>query len=630
MYRLPKNGPGSGSATSKGLILGALGVVFGDIGTSPLYAFEAVFSGSGLTVAASEANVLGILSLFVWALMFIVTLKYVLVVMRFDNCGEGGIVALMTLLLDSARARPKLRRFFIPLGLLGAALFYGDGVITPAISVVSAIEGLETISPDLSRFVVPVSLVVLIGLFVLQCQGVARISKLFGPVMLLWFIVIGALGLNAIYQMPAVLAALNPWHAFTFIIENPNLSFMVLGAVVLCLTGAEALYADMGHFGASPIQRAWIFLVFPALVLNYLGQGALVLTHPDDLNNPFFRMAPGWALHALVVLATFATVIASQAVISGVFSMTQQLVQLRAIPRMLVLHTSESHRGHVYVPAANWLLLILVVLVVMIFQSSNAMAGAYGIAVTGTMIITDLFLVSALVYVSGWNKGLAFSVVASFLVVDSLFFAANLTKLSQGGWFPVLLSLLIVAAMAIWRHGIQTITKHEAKRNYPLPEFVNELAQIKPYRSVGTAVCLVSDTSLTSPILEVLAKHLHAVPTNVIYLRVEVLEVPFVTQQERWTLQPAQEGLNPIVLHFGYSDQIDIPGQLSKAFPEIEFTQNCSYLINRWDLWLDDKRFFGRWYKHIFIFLFRNAAHQSRIFQLPPDQVIEVSRRVML
>jgi len=623
-------GAASGTTASQGLILGALGVVFGDIGTSPLYAFEAVFSGGDATVAANEANVLGILSLFVWALVFVVTVKYVLVVMRFDNCGEGGIVALMTLLLDKIRAQKNLRRWFLPLGLLGAALFYGDGVITPAISVVSAVEGLETISPALSRFVVPVSLVVLIGLFLVQRQGAQRISRLFGPVMLLWFLILAALGIHVIYQMPAVLAALNPWYAVSFVVTNPGLGFVVLGAVVLCMTGAEALYADMGHFGAKPIQRAWILLVFPALVLNYLGQGALVLTHPEDLNNPFFRMAPEWALHVLVVLATFATVIASQAVISGVFSITQQLVQLRAIPRMLVLHTSDTNRGQVYVPAANWILLSLVVLLVVMFQSSNAMAGAYGIAVTGTMIITDIFLVAVLVYVRGWNKWWALLAVAGFLVVDSLFFAANLTKIDQGGWFPVLLSCIIMVIMLVWQRGVQTIERYEVQHNYRLSAFLSELEQAKPYRSAGTAVCLTSNIEFAPPILVLLGQRLHAVPDNVICLHIEVLEVPFVPASKRFTLQPKRDGVSAVTLHYGYRDHVDIAGELSKIYPEIDFSRDCSYLINRWSLWLDNQGSFWRWHKHLFMFVFRNATPQSRMFQLKPEQVIEISQRLAL
>jgi KUP system potassium uptake protein len=611
-------------------MLGALGVVFGDIGTSPLYAFEAVFSDPNTHVAVNQSNVLGILSLFVWALMLVVTVKYVLIVMRFDNAGEGGIVALMTLLLHKLGRQSHLRKWFLPLGLLGAALFYGDGVITPAISVVSAVEGLETISPEFQRYVVPVSLVILVGLFAVQSQGVGKISKFFGPVMLVWFTLLAVLGISNIAHTPEVLWALNPLQAIEFVSNHTAIGFFVLGAVVLCMTGAEALYADMGHFGAKPIQRAWIWLVFPALVLNYLGQGALVLQSPENVHNPFFRMAPDWALNALVVLATLATVIASQAVISGVFSVTQQLVQLRAIPRMIVRHTSDKNSGQIYVPAANWFLLVLVVLLVLMFQSSNAMAGAYGIAVTGTMVITDFFLIAVLVFVKQWKISAAVSSVAVFVVIDVLFFSSNLTKLGDGGWFPVLLSAIILFIIMTWQRGDMQIRSFEREHLFRLPVFLKQMDDMKPYRSQGTVVCLTSNVGIAPATLVLLAKRFHTIPENVICLHIDVEEMPYVSQADRVKVQPKVHNVDAVTFTYGYSDRIDIAKTLRQTYPDIDFDQNCTYLINRWSLWADDRKGWPLWRKKLFIRLFRNAASLALVFELPPQQVVEVGERLAL
>lgn len=617
-------------SASTGLLLGALGVVFGDIGTSPLYAFEAVFASTDNPISATPANVLGVLSLFVWALILIVTIKYVLFVMRFDNEGEGGIVALMTLLLNKTTHQSHVRRWFVPLGLLGAAFFYGDGVITPAISVVSAVEGLETISPALAKYVVPVSLVVLIGLFAVQKFGAQRISRFFGPVMLVWFSVLAILGLASIAQAPQVLAALSPWQAVEFVTHHTQISFFVLGAVVLCMTGAEALYADMGHFGAKPIQRAWIWLVFPALVLNYLGQGALVLQHPDDVHNPFFKLAPDWALHSLVGLATIATVIASQAVISGVFSVTQQLMQLRAIPRMSVRHTSTENLGQIYLPAVNWFLLVLVILLVLMFKSSNAMAGAYGIAVTGTMVITDIFLVAVLIRVKQWKWLLAVLSISVFFVVDVLFFAANIVKLDQGGWFPVLLSMLVLLVIMTWQRGNERIVDFEREHFFSMPDFLLKIDEIKPYRSDGLAICLTSNIDMAPGVLVMMAMRLRAVPDKIICLHIEVHEVPHVQRVDRFEIKPWTHGIDAVTLHYGYSDRIDIPGTLRQIYPSLDFEKNCTYLINRWSLQADDGQGWWLWRKLLFARLFRNATPQARYFELPPDQVVEVGQRLPL
>ena len=620
--------PGRGPALA--LVLGALGVVFGDIGTSPLYAFEAVFANADHPVAPTPENVLGVLSLFVWALILIVTLKYVLFIMRFDNAGEGGIVALMTLLINKATPGSQLRRWFVPLGLVGAALFYGDGVITPAISVVSAVEGLETISPGLAEYVVPVSLLVLLLLFLFQKQGTEKISRAFGPVMLVWFVLIAVLGLHAIAQETSVLGAINPVHAWRFIQSETLLSFFVLGAVVLCLTGAEALYADMGHFGARPIQQAWIVLAFPSLVLNYLGQGALILQSADNLHNPFFRMAPEWGLHALVVLATFATVVASQAVISGVFSMTQQLIALHVIPRMTVRHTSVTSSGQIYIPATNWIMLALVVALVLFFQSSNAMAGAYGIAVTGTMLITDLFAMAVVIHIRRWHWSMALVGALPFIVIDSLFFSANAMKLFDGGWFPVVLSLIIMLVMATWARGVSSIYAQEISRSQNLTDFVQTLDVLSPFRSEGAIVCLTSDKRVAPAAMVLMARRLHALPEKVICLNVQVEEAPFVPVHERSELTEVGRGIHLLILRYGYMDSIEIPRELSILFPGDNSQEGYGYLINRWSLDAQKGEDWSMWRKRLFMFLFRNAPAQWRMFQMPPVRVLEIGERLVL
>ena len=613
-----------------GLVLGALGVVFGDIGTSPLYAFEAVFVDTLHPVAITPANIYGVLSMFIWSLILIVTLKYVLFIMRFDNGGEGGIVALMTLLLNKTAKNSGLRRWFMPLGLLGAALFYGDGIITPAISVVSAVEGLETISPKLSPYVVPVSLVILISLFLFQRQGTDRIAKLFGPTMLIWFLVIGLMGVHAIFQHAEILNALNPVYAVNFIQTESLLSFFVLGAVVLCMTGAEALYADMGHFGASPIRRAWIRLAFPALVLNYLGQGALVLQSPENTHNIFFRMAPEWALHALVILATFATVVASQAVISGVYSMTQQLMQLRVIPRMRVIHTSEQKSGQIYLPAVNWLMLALVITLVLYFQSSNAMGAAYGIAVTGTMLITDFFALAVVMHVRRWPWLIASLLILPFVLIDGLFLAANTLKFFHGGWFTVGFSLLVLFIIMTWLRGARSIQSHEVTHSKLLTDFVQSLDTLKPYRGKGTAVCLTSDEQIAPMAIVLMAERLHALQSTVICLNIKIEEVPSVPEDQRQRIQDLGHGVHLVVLKYGYRDQINLPNELAKLFPTETTIDSYGYIINRWSLEVARGNGWAVWRKRFFALLVRNATPQSRMFEMPPDRVIEIGARLIL
>lgn len=617
-------------STALALMLGALGVVFGDIGTSPLYAFEAVFSDALHPVAVTPENILGVLSLFVWSLIIIVTVKYVFFIMRFDNDGEGGIVALMTLLLAKAGSQSPLRRWFLPLGLVGAALFYGDGIITPAISVVSAVEGLETISPDLSPYVVPVSIVILTALFLFQKQGTERIARLFGPTMLAWFVILALLGVNAISENPDILKAINPAYALEFIQTQALLSFFVLGAVVLCLTGAEALYADMGHFGATPIRRAWIRVAFPALVLNYLGQGALVLQSPENIHNTFFRMAPEWGLHALVVLATLATVVASQAVISGVYSMTQQLIQLRVVPRMRIVHTSDKSSGQIYLPAVNWMMLALVMTLVLYFQSSNAMGAAYGIAVTGTMLITDFFAMAVVIRLRRWHWGVALLGALPFIVIDGLFFGANALKFIDGGWFPVGFSVLILLVMMTWMRGVGAIQSHEQKHSQLLTEFVQKLETLQPFRGRGTAVCLSSNDDVAPMALVLMGERLHAVPEKVICLHVRVEESPRAPKGARHHLKDLGQGIYLVTLMYGYSEEINLPAELKQLFPEDDTHDRYGYLINRWSIDFDHGGGWALWRKKLFALLLRNATPQARMFQMPPDRVMEMGSRLVL
>lgn len=612
------------------LVLGSLGIVFGDIGTSPLYAFEVVFANPLHPVKPTVDNILGVLSLFIWALLVVFTGKYVVFMMRFDNSGQGGIVALTTLLMSHCQEGTRLRRIFWPLGLLGAALFYGDGVVTPAISVVSAVEGLETISPELGEHVVPVAVVVLVLLFLFQSRGTAKISRLFGPLMLFWFIVIAALGVNSIVSNPVVLNAFNPMHAIAFVVSDPLLSFFLLGAVVLCITGAEALYADMGHFGVSPIRRAWILIAFPALVLNYLGQGALVLAHPDNLHNPFFRLAPDWGLNALVVLATFATVVASQAVISGVFSMTQQLIQLGAIPRMKVVHTSDTHAGQIYLPAINWIMLVLVVAMVLIFQSANAMSGAYGIAVTGTMLITDMFAMAVILHVRRWRLPAALCVVGPLMVIDVLFFSANAMKVVNGGWYPTLVSSVILLIMFTWVRGAEALRDAEEQQEEALTSFVAKLDTPLMRRNDSIVVCFARDVKITPISLMLIMDRLNVIPRKVICLTVKIHEVPTIDPSQRRVLEDVGKGVYSLVLHYGYSDRVQVARDLGLLFPHEDPKQDYGYLLSSWSMDVREGDGWALWRKRLFVFMLRNVTARWRTFELPPERVVEVGQRIIL
>ncbi|RZI87252.1 MAG: potassium transporter Kup, partial [Pseudomonas sp.] len=482
---------GQGVARPIGLLVAAVGVVYGDIGTSPLYTLKEVFSG-GYGVPVNHDGVLGILSLIFWSLIWVVSFKYVTFILRADNQGEGGIMALTALATRASAPYPKLRIVMIGCGLVGASLFYGDSLITPAVSVLSAVEGMGLAFDGIDHWVVPIAVVVLVALFLVQKHGTAKIGILFGPVMVLWFAVLALLGLHGIVQSPEVIKALNPAWAVNFFVVHPGMGVAILGAVVLALTGAEALYADMGHFGRKPIARAWFILVLPALVLNYFGQGALLLQDPEAARNPFYLLAPSWALLPLVGLSTLATVIASQAVISGAFSLTRQAIQLGYIPRMQIQHTSSDEQGQIYIGAVNWALMIGVVLLVIGFESSGALAAAYGVAVTGTMLMTTLLVATVMLLLWKWPPLLAVPILIGFLLVDGLFFAANLPKVVQGGAFPVLAAIALLLLMTTWKRGKQILVERIDEAALPLPIFISSIRVQPPHRVEGTAVFLTA------------------------------------------------------------------------------------------------------------------------------------------
>ncbi len=539
------------NSTSRALVLGALGVVFGDIGTSPLYTMKEVFGGHHL--ALSQDNVLGILSLIFWSLMLVVSLKYVSVMMRADNKGEGGILALLALLQGHAPLGSRARWLIMSLGFLGASLFFGDTLITPAISVLSAVEGLEMGAPALHPFIVPLALGILVGLFVIQQHGTASIGKLFGPVMVLWFGVLGLLGTLSILQHPQILAALLPIHAVHFFAAHGTASFLILGAVVLAITGAEALYADMGHFGRRPIQLVWFAYVLPALVLNYFGQGALLLSNPEAVRNPFYMLAPEWALYPMIGLATAATVIASQAVISGAFSVTRQVIQMGYAPRLIIRHTSATEAGQIYIPFVNWTLAIGIALLVLGFQSSSNLAAAYGIAVTGTFAIDTLLL--GLVMRVQWDIGprLTLFTVLAFLTIDLAFFGANIVKIPDGGWFPLVVALMIFTLLVTWKRGREIVMRRLSEKALPLVPFVENMRAYPPTSVSGTAVFMTADANGVPSALLHNLKHNKVLHERVVILNVRYAEVPYVAVDRRLEMTKLAEGFlsrrHPLWLH---------------------------------------------------------------------------------
>ena len=622
----------SDSKHFKALALAALGVVYGDIGTSPLYALKEVFGNAHHPVPITPDNVLGILSLVVWALIIVVTGKYVLFIMRADNRGEGGIMALMALALRKEKAGSLRRRVIVTLGLFGAALFYGDGVVTPAVSVLSAVEGLEVITPAFKPFVIPLALSVLIFLFCIQRHGTARVGKLFGPVMLLWFVVLAVLGLANIIAQPGVLRALNPSWGGSFLMTNPGIGFLSLGAVVLSLTGAEALYADMGHFGRKPIQLAWITLVLPALMINYFGQGALLLADPAAVANPFYLLAPEWALLPLVILSTVATVIASQAVISGAFSMTLQAMQLGFLPRFQVRHTSESEMGQIFLPAINWLLLVGVVALVIGFGSSSNLAAAYGIAVTGTMLITNLLAFVVARNQWGWKPWQAFFFVLPFLIIDLAFFSANSLKIADGGWFPLAFGLFVFAVMTTWKRGREVLHDKLGQDAIDLAPFIQSLALGGATRVPGTAVFLTGRPQGVPRAMLHSLKHYKVLHERMVIVTIRIFDVPYVPEIDRVEVTDLGESFWQVTVQYGFKDEPDLPAALAQcAHFGLEFEMmDTSFFLGRETL---VPRFGGEmayWRVLLFALMFRNASSLTAFFKIPSNRVVELGSQVVI
>ena len=610
--------------------LGALGVVFGDIGTSPLYAFrESFLAAEGLAV--NEESVLGILSLMFWSLILVVTIKYLVFVMRADNHGEGGILALTALAADGAsRAKKGRRRTLLLVGLFGTALLYGDGVITPAISVLSAVEGLGVIAPDLEAYVVPVTGAIIVALFLIQRQGTSRVGALFGPVMIIWFAAIALLGVVEVIGHPRVLVAVSPTYATTFVSDHPSLAFLALGAVFLVVTGSEALYADMGHFGRRPIRLAWIVLVMPALLLNYFGQGALLISEPEAIENPFYSLAPDWGRIPLVLLATMAAVIASQALISGAFSLTQQAIQLGYLPRMHVDHTSPREIGQVYLGAINYALMVTCLAVVVGFQTSSALAAAYGVAVTTTMVITSALLYVVMRTRWGWSIAAAASLSAVFLTIDLAFFAANIIKVPEGGWFPLAVGLAVLGLMVTWKTGRDRLTSKIRSGELSAERFIGSIASHPQRRVPGTAVYLFSNLGATPPPLLANLRHNEVLHETILITTVQWTTRPRVARARRATVHELGEGFFQVLLQYGFTETPDVPQSLANiTTAEFGFDpDDAVYVVGNETVIPKEGRSFLAMRDRLFALMHRNAASPIRFFGLPPSRVIEVGTQV--
>jgi len=611
------------------MVLGAIGVVFGDLGTSPLYTFSEAFSDQhGMPV--TTFNVLGILSLVLWTLLIVVALKYITFIMRADNKGEGGIMAMMALAQRATRQYPRTRKLVVLAAVLGAALFFGDGVITPSITVLSAVEGLGVAAPALSHWVVWIAVIVLVTLFLFQKRGTGGVGKVFGPVMCVWFVALGLIGLYNVVQHPLVLRAINPWYGFNFFVHHGTGGFLVLGAVVLCVTGAEALYADMGHFGRRPITVAWYGFVMPGLMLNYFGQGALLVHDPSAASNPFYLAVPSWALYPMIALATVAAVIASQAVIAGAFSIMRQAIQLGFLPRMPVVHTSNEEAGQIYLPWINRLLMILVVLVVIGFGSSKALAGAYGIAVTGTMAIdTTLFLIVAW-RMWKWNPVVIVGLGLFFLTIDLSFFGANTLKVEDGGWFPLVLGLAVFTILTTWRRGRELVLRELKHSGLALAPFISNIAEHPPTRVEGTAIFLVSDPDAVPHALLHNLKHNKVLHKRNVILTVDTLETPYADPDERLELSDLGHDFHRLTLRFGFAEDPNVPAALhacAKQGLELKM-MDTTFFLSRETIVATDRPGMALWRDKLFAFLARNALPATAFFSIPGNRLIELGAQV--
>jgi KUP system potassium uptake protein len=635
----PSDTTGARHTVRAALTLTALGVVFGDIGTSPLYAVQTVFTADNHAVKTSPVEVYGVISLIFWAITIVVSIKYVTFILRADNDGEGGIMALTALLQKQPLKSKHAKAILITLGIFGAALFYGDGIITPAISVLSAVEGLKVATPGLSDLVLPVAIGVLTALFLVQRRGTSRVGGVFGPIMALWFVILAAAGIREIGDNPAVLKALSPTYAAAFIGEHGTVAFIALGSVVLAITGAEALYADMGHFGASPIRRAWFWLVFPALILNYLGQGALVLRTPAAVENPFYMIFPEWARIPMVFLATVATVIASQAVISGAFSVSRQAVQLGILPHLTIKQTSKREAGQIYVPGINWALFVAVLALVVGFGSSAALASAYGIAVTATFILNTILFMAVVRFI--WRKPVWVIVLGAtvFLSVEVSFFAANLTKIVHGGWLPIVVAACISTVLLTWRRGRDIVTRNRTAKEGSLRDLVTAIDATQPpvHRVPGTAVFLNASIDTAPLALRANVEYNHVLHEAVVIVTIEFAKVPHIPQGARLTVDDLgnrDDGITHITARFGFQDEPNVPEALRVAADgELEVdvdVDTATYFLSRMTIVRTDAPGMARWQKRLFLTVAHNAANPVEYFGLPIDRTISMGAQIEL
>jgi KUP system potassium uptake protein len=619
------------------LSLGALGIVFGDIGTSPLYALQTVFAADQHAVRPTQSGVYGVISLVFWAVTLIVSIKYVALIMRADNEGEGGIMALIALIREKGLERRFAQVALVALGIFGASLFYGDGMITPAISVLSAVEGIEVVEPSLHQLVVPITLAILAALFAIQRFGTGAVGRWFGPIMALWFTLLALAGLHEVVKEPGILRAISPTYGISFLFEHGRVAFIALGSVVLTVTGAEALYADMGHFGRRPIRLAWFSAVFPALILNYMGQGALILRDPKAIDNPFFLLIPHWGRIPMIGLATIATVIASQAVISGAFSVTRQAVQLGFLPRLTIRHTSRE-AGQVYVPAVNWGIFVAVVLLVIGFGSSQHLAAAYGIAVTGTLAIDTVLFFVVVHILWGKPKWLAVGGAAAFLIVDLTFFSANLPKVVHGGWFPLAIAAVVFVVLTTWQRGREIVTAKRTELEGPLRDFVEEIRDPEQpiSRSPRTGIFLDANPETTPLALRANVEHNCVLHDSVVIVTVLTLNVPHVDEDERVTVDDLgyrDDGITHVTARFGFQDDLDVPRTLRRAAKRLEREadfEHVSYFLSRISIVPGKTPGMALWRKKLFIAIARNAASPVPYFHLPDDRTVVMASHVEL
>jgi KUP system potassium uptake protein len=610
------------------LTVGSIGVVYGDIGTSPLYAFKESVASASAGGQTAPDTIIGVVSLILWALMSIVTLKYVIFLLRADNHGEGGTLTLMAL---AQRGWQGNTYIIAVLGMLGAALFYGDAVITPAISVLSAVEGLKVITPAFEPFIIPLSLIILVGLFIVQKRGTAKVAAFFGPITAIWFLALAIGGLIHIAERPDILAAINPVYGIRFLVTHGHIGFLTLGSVFLAVTGAEALYADLGHFGRRPIQFAWIAVVFPALALNYLGQGAMVLAHPESAESPFFLLYPGWAQLPMVLLATAATVIASQAVITGAYSLTQQAIQVGLLPRFQIRRTSETQTGQIYIPRINWMMLVMVLLIVLMFRTSSALAAAYGIAVTGTMVVTSIMAFVVVWRCWNWPLWGAALLIAPMLLVDTVFLVANLAKVVEGGWLPLVVAAFLIMVMVAWREGTRVLSEKTRRTDVPLADLLKSIERRpRDLRVSGTAVFLTADPETAPTALLHNMKHNKVVHENNIILSVLTADTPYVREQERVSLRPLSDTFTQVTLRFGYMENPNV----TKALPACREhgwkmdVMQTSFFLSRRALKPSADSPLPKWEDHLFIQLARLSDDAASYFSLPTDRVVEVGTQI--